>query len=89
MPAALGDAWPIRTINPGKKDWTSLLKKGNLAMNSFILQDAVGHAKSYGKSAEWTSTYAVLVSTRGDCEVTKPPQLSSVARASSTDTEYK
>jgi len=63
---ALGDAFPISTINPGKKDWISLLKKRNLETNGFILKDAVGHTTSYFKSAELTGTYAVLVSNRVD-----------------------
>jgi hypothetical protein len=66
VPAALGDVFPISTINPGKKDWISLLKKTNLETNSFILKDAVGHTKGYFKSAELTGTYAVLVSNRVD-----------------------
>jgi len=38
------------------------------------------------KSAELTGTYAVLVSNRGGGELTKPPQLSSAARASPKET---
>ena len=86
MPAALGDAFPISTISPGKKDWISLLKKTHLEINSFILKDAGGHTKGYFKSAELTGTYAVLVSNRVDWELTQPPQPSSLARASSKDT---
>ena len=55
-------------------------------MNSFILKDTVEHTKGYFKSAELTGTYAVLVSNRVAWELTKPPQLSSMARASSKDT---
>ena len=86
MPAALGDAFLISTISPGIKDWISLLKKTTLEMNSFILKDAVGYTKGYCKSAELTGTYAVLVSNRGGGELTKPPQLSSAARASPKET---
>jgi len=80
---------PISTVSPGNKDWISLLKKTHLEMNSFILKDAGGHTKGYFKSAELTGTYAVLVSTRGDWELTKPPRLSSVAWASSKGIEYR
>jgi hypothetical protein len=81
VPAVLGGAFPISTISPGNKDWINLLKR-HLETSSFV-KVAVGHMKSYFKSAELTGTYAVLVSNRVAWELTKPPQLSSVARVSS------
>ena len=79
VPAALGDAFPIRTICPGNKDWISLLKKNsNLETNCFILKDAAGHTKSCLKSTELTSTYTVLVGNWVGAELTKSPHLSSV-----------
>jgi hypothetical protein len=63
-----------------------LLKKSNLETNSFILKDTVGYTQGYVKSAELTGTYAVLVSTRVGWELIKPPQLSSMAWASSKAT---
>jgi hypothetical protein len=62
VPAALGTAFPISTISPGKNDWLSLLKKNkSLELNSFRLQDAAEYPRGCFKSVELTGTYAVLV----------------------------
>jgi hypothetical protein len=37
--------------------------KRHLETNSFLLKVAVGHTQGYCKSAEWTGTSAVVVST--------------------------
>jgi hypothetical protein len=79
VPAALGDALSRGTISPGKQDWISSLKQGNLKANSFILKDAVGPTKGCSKSAERTGTYAVSVSKRVDWGLRKSPQCSSMA----------
>jgi hypothetical protein len=79
VPAALGDAFPVSTINPGKKDWISLLKKNrNLETNSFILKDAARDTKSCLNSAELTGTCTVLVSNWVDWELTQSPHLSPI-----------
>ena len=81
VPTALGDTFPIRTIRPGKKDWSSLLKKHRpLETNRFILEDAAEPTKRRCKSAELTGTYAALVSNGVGGECRKSSQLASVAQ---------